>query len=288
MAQQAGQRLSRRRKALEEVGAGTARAVTNANTQAGLPPGAQLAPLQRHFSPGNALEMSGFAGIKFPGVEPRALFWVLFWVLGLVLSSVLCSLFCVLGSVLGSVFGSGFCSLFSLLAQLLRGAPELLSACLGLSRTALEFLLERGGASWAAQTSQLGFKPVRDAFLPPWDFLGCFLLVFPASWAELPGETGLCSPGPEDLSAAFRDVKLELGAGWKGCAPDVELCPCSLLDGAGPHPLQGAETKRLLHPIEKSSAGPFPPGFASSHAPVPVWKTWGSGSLNYLGEIFLS
>lgn len=92
MAQQAGQRLSRRRKALEEVGAGTARAVTNANTQAGLSPGAQLAPLQRHFSPGNALEMSGFAGIKFPGVEPRALFWVLFWVLGLVLGSVLCSL----------------------------------------------------------------------------------------------------------------------------------------------------------------------------------------------------
>lgn len=48
MAQQAGQRLSRRRKALEEVGASTACAMTNATTQAGLCSGAQLAPLRRH------------------------------------------------------------------------------------------------------------------------------------------------------------------------------------------------------------------------------------------------
>lgn len=152
MAQQAGQRLSRRRKALEEVGAGTACAMTNANTQARL-----CSWGTAHSSPGafQLWKCSGNVSICRNKVSwCRALssvlgssFWILyseFWVL-----------FCVLSSLL---WLSSFVVLLSC-SLLARGSPEQPwnSSC---SREVLPGI------------SQLGFKPLCDAFLPLWDFLG--------------------------------------------------------------------------------------------------------------------
>lgn len=76
----AQQRLSRRRKALEEVGAGTGCAMTNANTQARLSSWGTARSSPVAFQPWNALEMfwkCHYLQEWFPAVEPQALFWIL-------------------------------------------------------------------------------------------------------------------------------------------------------------------------------------------------------------------
>lgn len=247
------------------MGAGTACAMTNDNTQAGLSSWgtahSSLGALQPWKCSGSALEMSVFAGIKFPCVEPRALFWFL------------CTGFFVLSSVLYS----GFCSLFRVLSSLLwLSSSVVLLSCSLLARGSPE---QPWNSFWSREVlpGLLGF--------PSWDSSASVMLfslsgiswvVFSSSFQQA-GLGFQAKPGSalQDLRIQAKHSGMQNSWSWEQGGRDVpQMCPrCGALSLLPPglswvSPSARSKTKEAPLSHQKNPLSwPFPLNFASSHGP---------------------